>query len=73
MDVHRAAQIMSAAHGGQVVLSPSTISLLEPGTFELIDLGEHRLKDIEGAVSIFQLGDKRRAETRMSGRVSSAE
>ena len=57
MDVHRAARIMSAAHGGQVVLSPSTVSLLEPGTFELIDLGEHRLKDIEGAVSIFQLGD----------------
>ena len=57
MDVHRAARIMSTAHGGQVVLSPSTISLLEPGTFELTDLGEHRLKDIEGAVSIFQLGD----------------
>jgi predicted ATPase/class 3 adenylate cyclase len=57
MDVHRAARIMSTAHGGQVVLSPSTVSLLEPGTFELIDLGEHRLKDIEEAVSIFQLGD----------------
>ena len=57
MDVHRAARVMSAAHGGQVVLSPSTVSLLEPGTFELTDLGEHRLKDIEGAVSIFQLGD----------------
>ena len=57
MDVHRAARVMSAAHGGQVVLSPSTFSLLEPGTFELIDLGEHRLKDIEGATPIFQLGD----------------
>ena len=57
MDVHRAARIMSTAHGGQVVLSPSTVSLLEPGTFELIDLGEHRLKDIEGAIPIFQLGD----------------
>ena len=57
MDVHRAARIMSTAHGGQVVLSPSTVSLLEPGTFELIDLGEHRLKDIEEAVSIFQVGD----------------
>ncbi len=56
MDVHRAARIMSAAHGGQVVLSPSTVSLLEPGTFELIDLGEHRLKDIEEAIPIFQLG-----------------
>jgi predicted ATPase len=57
IDVHRAARIMSTAHGGQVVLSPPTVSLLEPGTFELIDLGEHRLKDIEGSASIFQLGD----------------
>ncbi len=57
MDVHRAARIMSAAHGGQVVLSPSTVSLLEPESFELRDLGEHRLKDIEGAIPIFQLGD----------------
>ena len=32
LDVHRAARIMSAAHGGQVVLSPSTVALLEPGT-----------------------------------------
>ena len=57
MDVHRAARVMSAAHGGQVVLSPSTVSLLEPESFELRDLGEHRLKDIEGAIPIFQLGD----------------
>jgi class 3 adenylate cyclase len=35
MDVHRAARIMSAVHGGQVVLSPSTVSLLEPGSSEL--------------------------------------
>src|SRR3954452_16003489 len=27
LDVHRAARIMSAAHGGQVVLSPSTVEL----------------------------------------------
>ena len=57
MDVHRAARIMSAAHGGQVVLSPSTVSLLEPESFDLTDLGEHRLKDIDEAVAIFQLGD----------------
>ena len=57
MDVHRAARIMSAAHGGQVVLSPSTVSLLEPESFDLTDLGEHRLKDIEGPFPIFQLGD----------------
>jgi predicted ATPase/class 3 adenylate cyclase len=57
MDVHRAARIMSTAHGGQVVLSPSTVALLEPESFELRDLGEHRLKDIEEAVTIYQLGD----------------
>ena len=34
MDVHRAARIMSAAHGGQVVLSPSTVALLEPGSVD---------------------------------------
>ncbi len=56
MDVHRAARVMSAAHGGQVVLSPSTVALLEPESFDLTDLGEHRLKDIEEAVPIFQLG-----------------
>jgi predicted ATPase/class 3 adenylate cyclase len=57
MDVHRAARIMGAAHGGQVVLSPSTVSLLEADSFDVTDLGEHRLKDIEEAVPIYQLGD----------------
>lgn len=57
MDVHRAARIMSAAHGGQVVLSPSTVSLLEPGTLELIDLGEHRLKDLSAPQRLYQFGN----------------
>ena len=56
MDVHRAARIMSAAHGGQVVVSPSTVSLLEPGSFELRDLGEHRFKDLSAPERVFQLG-----------------
>jgi predicted ATPase/class 3 adenylate cyclase len=56
MDVHRAARIMSAAHGGQVALSPSTVSLLEPGSFELRDLGEHRFKDLSAPERVFQLG-----------------
>src|SRR5262249_10336210 len=46
MDVHRAARIMSAANGGQVVLSQSTVALLEPDSFDLADLGEHRFKDL---------------------------
>jgi predicted ATPase len=56
MDVHLAARIMSAAHGGQILLSQQARDELEAG-FELRHLGEHRLKDIEGPVAIFQLGD----------------
>jgi len=53
-DVHFGARVAAASHGGQVVVSSATAELIE---IELVDLGEHRLKDIEGAVSIFQLGD----------------
>ena len=55
LDVHRAARIMSAAHGGQVVLSPSTVALLEPGSIELSDLGTHRLKDLTAPIPLHQL------------------
>ena len=57
MDVHRAARMMSAAHGGQVVLSASTVALLQPGSFELRDLGEHRFKDLRAPERVFQLGE----------------
>jgi predicted ATPase/class 3 adenylate cyclase len=57
IDVHRAARIMGAAHGGQVLMSPSTVSLLEPASFELRDLGEHRLKDLRAPERLFQLGE----------------
>jgi class 3 adenylate cyclase len=48
LDVHRAARISSAAHGGQVLLSQTTRALLGselPSGVGLRDLGEHRLKD----------------------------
>ena len=54
MDVHTAARIMSTGHGGQVVVSPTTAALVD---VTLKELGEHRLKDIEQAVPLFQLGD----------------
>jgi predicted ATPase/class 3 adenylate cyclase len=57
LDVHRAARIGGAGHGGQVVLSPATIALLEPGSFPLLDLGEHRLKDLLAPLRLYQLGD----------------
>jgi len=53
-DVHLAARIMSAGHGGQILLSGSTRALVaEP----VVDLGEHRLKDFDEPVSLYQLGD----------------
>ena len=45
IDVHRAARIASAGHGGQVLLSQATRDLLD-STLELRDLGQHRLKDL---------------------------
>ena len=55
-DVHKGARIAAAGHGGQVLLSRET---LEFAQVEVTDLGEHRLKDFEGAVAIFQLGSER--------------
>ncbi len=58
LDVHRAARICAAGHGGQVLLSRPAQELvrshLPPGT-ELRDLGEHRLKDLDRPEHIFQL------------------
>jgi predicted ATPase len=54
-DVHLAARVASSAHGGQVVLSQATRTLLGE-RYTLVELGEHRLKDIADPVAIFQLG-----------------
>jgi predicted ATPase len=55
-DVHFAARVAAAGHGGQVLLSKSAREFV--AGLSVTDLGEHRLKDIEDAVSIYQLGDK---------------
>ena len=58
IDVHRAARIAAAAHGGQVVLSDATRILVQsglPAGASLVDLGWHRLKDIEAPERIYQL------------------
>jgi predicted ATPase len=55
-DVHKAARIAAAAHGGQVVVSDVTRALVD-GDF--LDLGEHRLKDFGEPVPLFQLGSER--------------
>ncbi len=58
LDVHHAARIMSAGHGGQVLISEATRELVEhklPDGVSLRDLGEHRLKDIGSPSHLFQL------------------
>ena len=52
-DVHRAARIAAAGHGGQVLVSASTASLVE---CELAELGEHRFKDLGSPERVYQLG-----------------
>ena len=58
LDVHHAARIMSAGNGGQILLSQTTRELLEqhlPEDTYLVDLGEHRLKDLQRPSHLFQL------------------
>jgi predicted ATPase/class 3 adenylate cyclase len=56
--VNRAARIMAAAHGGQVLLSGDAADVAQHGLPEgavLRDLGEHQLKDLFQPEHIFQL------------------
>jgi predicted ATPase len=53
-DVHRAARIGAAGHGGQVLVSASTTALA--GADGLRDLGEHRFKDLSARERVYQLG-----------------
>ena len=58
LDVHRAARIAGAAHGGQVLVSASTRQLSErdvAGELGFTDLGEHRLKDLTHPERIHQV------------------
>ena len=53
MDVHRAARVAAAGHGGQVLLSQTTRDLVDA---DVRDLGEHRLKDLSAPERLYQLG-----------------
>ena len=56
--VNRTARIMSAGHGGQILLSEATAEFVEgrlPDGATLRDLGEHRLKDLGRSQRLFQL------------------
>jgi predicted ATPase/class 3 adenylate cyclase len=55
IDVHRAARIAAAGHGGQIVVSQATRDLA--GAERLRDLGVHRLKDLAAPERLYQLDD----------------
>ncbi len=54
VEVHKAARIMSAGHGGQVLASESA-RLLSGGDFEYRSLGRHVLRGLESDETVFQL------------------
>jgi predicted ATPase/class 3 adenylate cyclase len=51
--LNRAARVMAAGHGGQILLADSTASLLSG--VDLIDLGPRRLRDVPTPVGVFQV------------------
>ncbi|MCW2747815.1 MAG: tyrosine protein kinase [Nocardioidaceae bacterium] len=58
VEVHRAARVSSAAHGGQTVISGITAGLVRdnlPAGAELLDLGTHTLKDIDKPEHLYQV------------------
>jgi class 3 adenylate cyclase len=56
--LNRVARLLALAHGGQVLLSRATQSLVQdelPDSVSLKDLGLHRLKDLQRLENVFQL------------------
>jgi class 3 adenylate cyclase len=56
--LNRGARLMAVANGGQVVVSEITEGLVRdelPPSVALLDLGEHRLRDVTGRDRVFQL------------------
>jgi adenylate cyclase len=58
IDVHQAARVCAAGHGGQILLSDTTRRLVteSPGNgLTVRDLGKHRLKDLPNIERLFQV------------------
>ena len=56
--LNRTARLMTAAHGGQVVVSHATKVLVAdalPEGLELVDVGEHRLRDLSRPEHVFEV------------------
>jgi predicted ATPase/class 3 adenylate cyclase len=56
--LNRCARLMAVAHGGQLVVSGATAALVGgdlPDGVDFVDLGEHRLRDLQSSVHVFQV------------------
>jgi predicted ATPase len=54
--VNRAARLMAIGHGGQVLCSAATVELVGDAQLGLTDLSEHRLRDLDRPMHVFQVG-----------------
>ena len=64
--VNRTARVMSAGHGGQILLSSAVAEAISgrlPSEMQLRDLGQHRLKDLAEPLRLFQIVAPGLAET----------
>jgi predicted ATPase/class 3 adenylate cyclase len=55
--VNEAARLMAIGHGGQVLCSAVTAGLV--GQHTVVDLGEHRLRDLSSPRRVFQVGEEK--------------
>jgi predicted ATPase len=54
--VNRTARLMAIGHGGQVLCSSTMAELVVDAQLSLTDLGEHRLRDLDRPMHVFQVG-----------------
>jgi DNA-binding NarL/FixJ family response regulator/class 3 adenylate cyclase len=55
VDVHRAARITEAGHGGQILASKSSLDLTDAAGFDLRALGAHNLRGLETPEEVYQV------------------
>jgi len=55
LDVHRAARVTEAAHGGQIIVSKPVRDLVVDGGYDFRGLGSHELRGLSEPEELFQL------------------
>ncbi|GBE21513.1 MAG TPA: hypothetical protein ENH00_01340 [Actinobacteria bacterium] len=53
--LNRAARLLGTGHGGQVLISTATREIVADAGFDLVDLGHHRIRDLNRPEHIYQL------------------